>query len=168
VESARAALQAAQSECLTVEAVQKAALGKGRAGTDEWLARHKLETHPRLAQQLEVENGWERAVETALGSYLEAVCVDGVDSVAESLDALSAGQLTITESVRASTAKRAADTLLARVHGPAVRHGPAFRRCRRRDAQGSGRTAQGAASGTKRHHARRNLDRTRLGACGTQ
>ena len=120
LEFARAALQAAQSEYLTVEAVQKAALGKGRAGTDEWLARHKLETHPRLAQQLEVEIGWERAVETALGSYLEAVCVDGVDSVAESLDALSAGQLTIAESARGSTAKRAADTLLARVHGPAV------------------------------------------------
>jgi chromosome segregation protein len=32
-----------------------------------------------------VERGWERAVETVLGSYLEAVCVDGLDSVTDLL-----------------------------------------------------------------------------------
>ena len=120
LEAARTALQAAQGEFLTIEAVQKAALGKGRAGTDEWLARHKLEARPRLAQQLEVESGWERAVETALGSYLEAVCVDGTDSVAESLDALSSGQLTIADSARTSVAERDKHALLTHVSGPGI------------------------------------------------
>ena len=120
LEAARAALQSAQSEYLTVEAIQKAALGKGRHGIDEWLVRHRLDTSPRLAQQLEVEKGWERAVETALGNYLEAVCVDAADSVAESLQTLDAGQLTITESDAASTPKGGGDSLLARVTGPPV------------------------------------------------
>ena len=120
LDAAKAELQSAQSELMTVEAVQKAALGKGQAGSSEWLEKHRLDSSPRLAQQLEVEKGWERAVETALGSYLEAVCVEGIDAVAESMDRLSAGQLTITESGRAAPAKHAAHSLLSRVTGPAV------------------------------------------------
>src|SRR5688572_18608722 len=95
LDAAKSELQSARSEFLTVEAVQKAALGKGAAGSSEWLATRKLESSPRLAQQLEVDDGWERAVETALGSYLEAVCVDEIESVAESMDTLDLGQLTL-------------------------------------------------------------------------
>ena len=120
LDSAKAELQAAQGEFLTVEAVQKAALGKGQAGPEQWLTRQKLEGSPRLAQQLEVEKGWERAVETALGSYLEAVCVDGIDAIAESMESLDAGQLTITEGGRSVSAKAAPHALSSRVAGPAV------------------------------------------------
>ncbi|MEX0734285.1 MAG: chromosome segregation protein SMC [Steroidobacteraceae bacterium] len=120
LDAAKAALQTAQSELLTVEAVQKAALGKGPSGAVEWLARHKLDRQPRLAQQLEVEKGWERAVETALGSYLEAVCIEAIDSIARAMDGFDAGQLTFAESARAPSAKSASGTLLARVSGPAV------------------------------------------------
>ena len=113
-------MQAAQGELMAVEAVQKAALGRGQAGPSEWLEKHNLDSRPRLAQQLEVEKGWERAVETALGSYLEAVCVEGIDAIAESMDGLSAGQLTIAESGRPVAAKPAAGSLLFRIKGPAV------------------------------------------------
>ena len=120
LDAAKAELQSAQSELMTVEAVQKAALGRGQTGTEEWLARHKLDRSPRLAQQLEVEKGWERAVETSLGSYLEAVCVEGSETIAEAMDRLNSGQLTITEAGGAARGMAAADTLLARVSGPAV------------------------------------------------
>jgi chromosome segregation protein len=121
LDAAKAELQAAQSELMTVEAVQKAALGKGQAGTAEWLEKHKLDASPRLAQQIDVEKGWERAVETALGSYLEAVCADGIDGLAQSLDRLGAGQLTITESAgRAAHTAADAQSLMERVSGPAI------------------------------------------------
>jgi chromosome segregation protein len=51
----------------------------------QWLKAQSLDLKPRVAQQLRVDRGWERAVETVLGSYLEAVCVDGLDGVAEVL-----------------------------------------------------------------------------------
>ncbi len=120
LDAAKAGLQAAQGELLTVEAVQKAALGQAQAGVAAWLSQQKLERSPRLAQRLDVTKGWERAVETALGSYLEAVCVDGIDAVASASDALDAGQLTIAESASASRDKPAPDMLLARVNGPTV------------------------------------------------
>ena len=86
LDAARAELQVARGELVAVEAVQKAALGQAQAGrVVEWLARAGSSSAiPRLAQLLTVAPGWERAVETALGSYLEAVCVDGIESIAES------------------------------------------------------------------------------------
>jgi chromosome segregation protein len=117
---AKSRLQAARGEWMTVDAVQKAALGKGQSGTTDWLEKHKLDARPRLAQQLEVDRGWERAVETALGSYLEAVCIDDIEAVAESMDSLGTGQLTITDSARGAWSPASADALLARVRGPAV------------------------------------------------
>ncbi len=120
LDAAKSALHAGRSELLTIEAVQKAALGKGQGGIAEWLARHKLDRRPRLAEQLEVEHGWERAVETALGTYLEAVCIEGIDTIAEATDRLDAGLLTFAESGRAAGERPADDTLLARVAGPVV------------------------------------------------
>ncbi len=120
LDDAKAGMQAARSEFLTVEAVQKAALGKGAAGTAEWLAARKLDSRPRLAQQLEVEHGWERAVETALGDYLEAVCVEEIDEIAEAMDSLGAGQLTLAEPGRKGASKPDAGSLAARVASPAI------------------------------------------------
>ena len=54
-----------------------------------------LDRQPRVAQQLRVEQGWERAVETVLGSYLEAVCVDGLDSVTDLLASFDGGHLAV-------------------------------------------------------------------------
>ncbi|MGQ0383529.1 MAG: chromosome segregation protein SMC [Gammaproteobacteria bacterium] len=120
LDAAKVELQAAQGELLTVEAVQKAALGQAHGRVAEWLGGHKLERRPRLAQELQVAQGWERAVETSLGSYLEAVCVESIEAIAEAADRLDAGQLTIAEQVPGPTGRAPADSLLARVSGPAV------------------------------------------------
>jgi len=120
LDAAKTALQAAQGELMTVEAVQRAALGHAQAGAAGWLQRQKLDRRPRLAQSLEVTKGWERAVETALGGYLEAVCVDGLETLAGAADELDGGQVTIAESSGSAAHKASADSLLARVAGPAV------------------------------------------------
>jgi len=46
-----------------------------------------------VAETLDVESGWERAVETALGDYLEAVCVDDLDGLAHALESFSKGRI---------------------------------------------------------------------------
>jgi chromosome segregation protein len=120
LDGAKAALQASRGELLTVEAIQKAALGRGQSGTESWLAKQRLESKPRLAQQLEVSKGWECAVETALGSYLEAVCVDGTASLAEALDGVDTGQLIVADAGHAGPTSGDGQSLLAQVKGPAV------------------------------------------------
>jgi len=93
LDAAKADAQQARGRLVSLEALQQAALGQAQGRVVEWLAGHGLADRPRLAQQLEVERGWERAVETVLGDYLEAVCVDGIDAVAEFVGSLTAGQL---------------------------------------------------------------------------
>ena len=116
LEEARAARAGAQAELTSLEALQSAAL-EGRAGeAPAWLKGAGLNGQPRLAAALDVESGWERAVETALGDYLEAVCVPQLDSVAASIGTLTAGRLTLIE--KGAAARGTGRTLAAHVSGP--------------------------------------------------
>jgi chromosome segregation protein len=120
LDGAKAELQALRGELLAVEAVQKAALGQAQGRVAEWLGSQGLDRRPRLAQELGVERGWERAVETALGSYLEAVCVEDLDAIAAATGRLDAGQLTLAERAASSGGPAPAGSLRARVTGPGV------------------------------------------------
>jgi hypothetical protein len=82
-------------EVVSLEALQKAALQRGDSRTAEWLNSSGLGKQPRLAAQLSVNGGWERAVETALGDYLEALCVDELDAVADVLPSLPVGRISL-------------------------------------------------------------------------
>jgi chromosome segregation protein len=100
--------------------LQQAALGLAQGQVTEWLSSNALAERPRLAQQLVVEPGWERAVETVLGSYLEAVSVDTIDSIANRLESLQVGAVSFFSSGGASTQQVDGGRLLARVQGPAA------------------------------------------------
>ncbi len=96
--TARGELQSAQGRHASLEALQEEALGKGaRGAVSDWLAERGLGDAARLAQQLNVESGWERAVETVLGYALEAVCVDDLDAAANALSALTQGELSLVD-----------------------------------------------------------------------
>jgi len=104
---------------VSTEALQQAALGKASGKITEWLKSKSLEQNPRVAQQLRVEHGWERAVETVLGSYLEAVCVDGLDSVTDLLGGFDGGHLVLVSEGAADAGRADAASLKARVSGAA-------------------------------------------------
>ena len=116
----RGQLQTDRGRLTSLEALQEAALGKSSEHVNRWLAARALAQRHRLAQQLVVERGWERAVETVLGPYLQAVSVESIDRVAEHLPELSEGGLTLLEDRAADTAQRSAELLLSRVKAPAA------------------------------------------------
>jgi chromosome segregation protein len=117
---ARHALQEGQGKLLSLQALQQAALGAAQGKVGEWLSANTLADRPRLAQQLTVQPGWERAVETVLGSYLEAVGVDTIDSIAERLDSLRMGSVSFYSQGGSSATSSDSRRLLARVQGPAA------------------------------------------------
>jgi chromosome segregation protein len=116
----RAKLQQAQGEQVSTEALQQAALGKAAGKVTQWLKSQSLDRHPRVAQQLRVDKGWERAVETVLGSYLEAVCVDGLDSVTDLLSSFDGGSLAVVSTTGDMSGAPAAESLRAKVQGTSV------------------------------------------------
>jgi chromosome segregation protein len=74
-QQAQGDLQRLNGRLASLEALQQAALDPG-TGTAEWLRDQQLSERPRLAEGLQVEAGWELAVETVLGADLHAVLVD--------------------------------------------------------------------------------------------
>jgi len=116
----RTRLQQAQGTQVSTEALQQAALGKASGKVTQWLKSQSLDHKPRVAQQLRVDKGWERAVETVLGAYLEAVCVDGLESVTDLLASFDGGYLAVVSTAAAPSAVRDAASLQAKVRGASV------------------------------------------------
>ncbi len=121
LDRARNELTQSRGQVVSLEALQQAALGQVKGQVVDWLQGHALGNRPRLAQELSVATGWSRAVETVLGGYLEAVCVDGLDAVAALVGDLKAGEVTfIGAGGRAGSAAAPPDRLLGKVQGPAA------------------------------------------------
>lgn len=97
----------------TLDALQKAALGEGSEAVSHWLESHQLARKPRLAEQLHVEDGWERAVETVLGDYLQAVVIDDLDPTQHWLANLKEGQLALWQHAQNTAVSASADSLLS-------------------------------------------------------
>jgi chromosome segregation protein len=114
----RSTLQTLRGKLASLEALQEAALGRRGGKVAEWLSFQGLAERARLAERLTVDPGWERAVETVLGSYLEAVCVDGLEDIAAALDGLTHGAVSFLE-VGEGTAAPRSGTLASRARGPA-------------------------------------------------
>jgi len=118
--AARRETQDAEGRIVSLEALQSAALGQGQGKVVDWLQSRGFGANPRLARQLTVDAGWDRAVETVLGTYLEAVCVDSIDDVAGVLESLSAGTVTFFAGAQGPAGSgHGGDSLRARVQGPA-------------------------------------------------
>lgn len=84
-----------RGQLASLETLQHAALGQRSEQVTGWLMSSGLQGAQRLAQEIQAEPGWEHAVETALGFYLEAVCVDGLDDAAQLLGSLQQGALAL-------------------------------------------------------------------------
>jgi chromosome segregation protein len=95
VDERRATLIAAQSKYASMEAIQKAAMGEADEGIQKWLESSGLKDAERVAQTITVDDGWETAVETVLGDYLQAVCIDDVANATASLAQLNKGNVTL-------------------------------------------------------------------------
>jgi chromosome segregation protein len=84
-----------RGQLASLETLQRAALGQRSEQISGWLKTNGLQAAPRLAQEIQVEEGWEHAVETALGNYLEAVCIDGLDNAESVLGSLTEGDVSL-------------------------------------------------------------------------
>ena len=95
VDERHSTMQNAQGKYASLEALQQAAMGAGDDGIKTWMGSSGLSQNLRVAQKLDVEGGWEKAVETVLGDYLQAVCVSDITPVTETIARLKTGDITI-------------------------------------------------------------------------
>ncbi|GAB2653681.1 chromosome segregation protein SMC [Arenimonas aestuarii] len=109
--------QAARGRLSSLEALQHAALGQEKNVALDWLKAQGLDGQARLGESLQVEPGWETAVETVLGSLLEAVTVDAPREWLDAITQLSQGRVALV-SGESGSFQAPAGSLAAKVQGP--------------------------------------------------
>ncbi|GFZ99470.1 chromosome segregation protein SMC [Dyella caseinilytica] len=114
---ARQQLQTARGRLASLEALQHAALGQEESASSTWLAQFGLDKKRRLGEVLQVEAGWETAVETVLSGFIDSVLVDGAHDLARELHALKDADVALLDAAEGGVAT--AGTLAAHVRGPA-------------------------------------------------
>jgi len=118
LDEARGRLQAEQGRLRSLETLQQAALS-GDGPLAQWLAERSWQGKQRLVQLMEVEPGWERAVETALGGALQALSMADLATAEAQLRTVPKGELVL-YAAGGAAAGAPADALLSKVKGPAV------------------------------------------------
>ncbi len=111
-------LQTLRGRKSSLEALQQAALNRDQGTVGEWLAQHRLQDASRLVETLNAEKGWEQAVETVLEHALEAVCVEGLAPLCDSLATLQGAVTLFDTTARSPAIDRQRETLLAKVETP--------------------------------------------------
>ena len=114
----RQQLQSGRGRLSSLEALQHAALGQEKSRAAEWLASVDLDKGARLGEILQVDAGWERAVETVLSGWLDAVLCESPLSVLPDLPEL--GEANVALMHPATGGDRPGGTLAEKVNGPAV------------------------------------------------
>ncbi len=121
LDTARTTLQSLKGRYASVQALQESALGRNSESRVKWLQAHELDNKALLAQHVDVEDGYELAVETLLGDYLEAICVDNIETLLAPLSDLQATSLSfITSGEKQDYKSSRSDLLIHKIKAPQV------------------------------------------------
>lgn len=101
----------------SLEALQQAALGQEQGAAVAWLKARGLDSAARVGERLDVDAGWENAVESALGQLIEGVLVDDPARLVDALGELGDGHIALVANHDAELSV-APTSLAARVRGP--------------------------------------------------
>lgn len=114
--------QAARGRLSSLETLQHAALGQEQGAALNWLRARGLDSATRVGEALQVEPGWENAVESALGQMIEGVLVDAPETLVDAIGELGEGRLALVDPASNEHGNDAVEfaptSLASRVRGP--------------------------------------------------
>lgn len=120
LDQVRSKLQQLRGQQASLQALQQTALGQRDNPAAPWMSKHHLDKVERLAQNLVVEDGWERAVEIVLGFNLQALCINDFNEVVPYLEDFNSGNLCVftSKKISAPRAIEKSQLLLCKIKSP--------------------------------------------------
>jgi chromosome segregation protein len=82
---ARQTVQSLNASLESQQALLDEQLGGQNDALKSWLADQQLDKNDRVARRLEIENGWENAVEQVIGRFSQGLSVPGLDPIGDAL-----------------------------------------------------------------------------------
>lgn len=117
LDQSRSEYQQIQTELLTMQALQDAAMQSKQEEVNQWLNDNNLTDAARLADMLEVEQGWEGAVETVLEGSLQAICATDLQHIGDQLAQLQGGKVVILDASKDNNQQSSDRSLASKVKG---------------------------------------------------
>ncbi|TDR37403.1 condensin subunit Smc [Tahibacter aquaticus] len=114
----RQQVQTLRGRLASLEALQHAALGQEKGAASQWLQQAGLRDARRLGEALDVDAGWETALETVLSGLLEGVLVEAPQDYAGDLAGLREADMVLIASAQGG--EHVEGTLSAHARGPAA------------------------------------------------
>ncbi|VAW71308.1 Chromosome partition protein smc [hydrothermal vent metagenome] len=113
---ARDSFQEQRAKLISLQALQQAALGAEDEQAKVWIEQCQLSDAPLLIDEINVQSGWELAVETVLGANIDSVCVDRIEAVTGLLHSLEKSSISLFEN-NTALERNEPGTLSAKVSG---------------------------------------------------
>ncbi|PJB10479.1 MAG: chromosome segregation protein SMC, partial [Gammaproteobacteria bacterium CG_4_9_14_3_um_filter_38_9] len=113
---AQGELQKQEAQEASLSALQQAALQDHQGDVRAWLEKQGLTDFSQLGKMIRVDAGWECAVETVLGDYFDAICIDAIEPISQSFHELSKGQVTLLQAEKNAVARLSRKTLCDVIH----------------------------------------------------
>jgi chromosome segregation protein len=98
IDETRRQIQQQSGALSSQQALHEAAMGQDDKELDAWLSAAKIESANHLVDNIQVEKGWEQAVEVVLGDLVRARLVDDLGQLKEALPHFPGGVLAIMDS----------------------------------------------------------------------
>ena len=102
LEKARAQVQELREQAASLQAIQDAALSGNVPEAESWISDNDLSRAQRLGENLSVVPGWEGAVESVMGRFMQALQVEDLAKFAGTLKDLTEGDLALVEARQTS------------------------------------------------------------------
>lgn len=108
-------LQRLMAQHSALQTLQQEALGKKHNQVEQWLKEHRVQDTKRLAENIRVVEGWEKAVEIVLNQRLKAIGTHEIKTLTDSITQLEQGSITVIDLSFQANSTSKANLLISKI-----------------------------------------------------
>jgi chromosome segregation protein len=118
IQAAQESIQQSTAQLTSLHTIQQEVLGKKHNKAKDWLDCNGLLTAPAIIQELEVEPGWEKAIEMVLQQRLQAIGISDMQDLYAAVPSLQAGNISVFAACQNWVSEPVPHLLISKIKSP--------------------------------------------------